>query len=62
MLSGYSTHSNPHIPAGFRESRVTPVDSAPLSLPQPRGIAQGTAGTLKGFGGSSKRGWRAVDV
>lgn len=27
MLSGYSTHSNPHIPAGFRESRVTPVDS-----------------------------------
>lgn len=48
MLSGYSTHSNPHIPAGFRESRVTP---APQPLPQPRGMAQGTAWTLKEFGG-----------
>lgn len=47
MISGYSTHSNPHIPAGFRESQVTPVDSAPQPLPQPRGIAQGTAGGLE---------------
>lgn len=46
VLSGYSTHPNPHIPAGFRESQVTPADCAPKPLPPPRGTAQDVWGSL----------------
>lgn len=45
MLSGYSTHPNPHIPAGFRESQVIPAACAPRPLPPPRGTAQGVWGS-----------------
>lgn len=35
-----------HIPAGFRESQVSPADCAPQPLPPPRGTAQGVWGCL----------------
>lgn len=46
-----------HIPAGFMESQVSPVDRAPQPLPPPRGTAQGVRGVRWALQRCGSVGW-----